>query len=235
MIPTFPYERFFVDSYDTNVAVEWVEHSKQPVEIEIGCNNGWFTSQMAIAWPKRRVLGVEIQEPLARQASRELFALLPSDQCNGLILRHEAPQFLASLSDECVSTVHVYFPTPLKELVGSRSDSMFEEAQTEELDGEKQLVSRMFVDEIYRVLVKDGTFRLVTDKVTNVSDSLANETRRRRWRQVQWQHPFKGSRAEYSHRSLLAKDTIGTTCEREYPLGEKSLKLQLVKSASSRH
>jgi tRNA (guanine-N7-)-methyltransferase len=80
-----------------------------PLDLEIGCGNGFFFNQQVRANPKRNLLGIEIKyKPLVQTVRR-----IKNDNLqNGRGLRFNARAIEAIFSHEELNNAYIYFPDP---------------------------------------------------------------------------------------------------------------------------
>jgi tRNA (guanine-N7-)-methyltransferase len=134
------------------------------VELEIGSSVGSFLIPMALKYPERYFVGVELKHP-----SSHLSALRAARKSlnNGVVINIEAYNYLTKwVPDNAFDVIHIYFPTPF---------------ETEE----PRLFTAEFVAELFRVLKSWGTLRLVTDH-KEYYEQICQLFATKRWWSIGW-------------------------------------------------
>lgn len=124
-------ERWFSDSLD--------------IEIDVGCNGGWFLEQIAARHPETRFIGVEVVESRASDAADRVAR---AQLGNAVVVHAEALEFTRKhVPAGSIRCAHIYFPTPYPKSLGL----------------EHLLLDRDFWGELERVVAYGGWVRMATD------------------------------------------------------------------------
>ncbi len=143
--------------------------SNVALEIDVGSATGLFLRRLATQSPSRNFIGVEIDRIACQMAEKEI---LRYGLKNAGIVNTSAFQFFRGLPNQCVDTMHVYFPTP-----GGSG-----------LTKNRQLVTLDLVNEMHRVLRNFGLVRLVTDH-KEYFDTMLSYLEMDLWWPVEWIAP----------------------------------------------
>lgn len=180
--------------------------SDQCIELEIGCGRGEFLIEIARENPLSRFVGIEIAPEKCREAEQKISEAGIS---NARVVNGEAYEFMVHLPDSCISSVHLYFPSPrgLKEL------------------GLKHWAFTLsFSNEIHRILIPKGTLRIVTSHeryFARMERILKKEFMK--WCSISWIPPLLS----------LREGIVGTPWERKVRKLEYSVfKMQFQKRGS---
>jgi tRNA (guanine-N7-)-methyltransferase len=85
------------------------EKTEQPLDLEIGCGNGFFFAQQVAGYPHRNLLGIELKyKPLVQTVRR----VKSKNQGNGRGVRFHAGYIEGLFSKEELHNVYIYFPDP---------------------------------------------------------------------------------------------------------------------------
>jgi len=113
-----------------------------PIVIEIGFGSGRHLLQRAKEDKNTTFIGIEIHKPSIEQVIKQCKL---QDINNLLILDYDARIFLELLESKSVKTIYLHFPVPWDK------------------KPHRRVISKEFIKECQRVLIKDGTFELRTD------------------------------------------------------------------------
>jgi tRNA G46 methylase TrmB len=168
-------ERWFADGLD--------------VEIDIGCNAGWFLEKIAARHPETRFIGVEVVESRASEAAERV---AQARLGNAVVVHAEALEFTRSkhIPAGSIRCVHIYFPTPYPESLG--------------LD--RLLVESDFWAELERVVAFGGCVRVATDDEVVFGHAVSSFSGGA-WLPVEWTFVNVGQSPGF---------VVGTPCERRY-------------------
>ena len=182
---------------------DWLDAPAIPIEVEIGSASGHFLSRMAAYRPTVRFLGVELNPERCTAAGQRVstFGLK-----NVRIVTSEASALVSSyLRSSSITAVHIYFPTPYPRSIGLAS----------------RLIGPLFVRDLYRILVRGGSARIVTDH-EDYFEHICTSVRTCDWWHVEWDHPLP------THRGQQWR--VGTPCEKFYFDERRRIReIQLVK------
>jgi tRNA (guanine-N7-)-methyltransferase len=172
-LPGSVLERWFGDGLD--------------VEIDVGCNTGWFLEQIAARHPEMRFIGVEVVESRASEAAERVARL-----GNAVVVHAEALEFTRSkhIPAGSIRCAHIYFPTPYPKSLG--------------LD--HLLLESDFWAELERVVAYGGCVRVATDDEVvfrHAVSSFSGDA----WLPVEWTFVDVGQSPGF---------VVGTPCERRY-------------------
>jgi tRNA (guanine-N7-)-methyltransferase len=158
------------------------------VEIDVGCNTGWFLEQIAVRHPERRFVGVEVVEARASEAAERVARARLG---NAVVVHAEALEFTRKhVPAGSIRCAHIYFPTPYPESLGF----------------DHLLLERDFCGELERVVAHGGCVRLATDDegvFRRAVGALSGDA----WLSVEWTFIDVGQSP-----SLV----VGTPCEMRY-------------------
>jgi tRNA (guanine-N7-)-methyltransferase len=116
-----------------------------PVHIEIGSGKGTFIVNQASAQPDVDFLGIEWASKYYRYAIDRVGRWSLK---NVRLLRTDAAMFLTShIHDQSVSCIHLYFPDPWPK----------------KRHHKRRFVNQSNIEQVYRVLVSQGIFKMATD------------------------------------------------------------------------
>ena len=83
--------------------------SQQPLDLEIGCGNGFFFEQEARAFPERNILGIELKyKPLVQTVRR----VRNAGFTNARGIRYHARYIDSLFAPKELSNIFIYFPDP---------------------------------------------------------------------------------------------------------------------------
>jgi tRNA (guanine-N7-)-methyltransferase len=116
-----------------------------PLTLEIGFGNGACLAQMSAAQPETDFIGIEVHRPGVGQL---LMRLEEQGLNNVRVYNHDAIEILQnSLSDDCLSAVHLFFPDPWPKRKHHK----------------RRIVQPEFLDLIADKLISGGYFHAATD------------------------------------------------------------------------
>lgn len=116
-----------------------------PLEVDLGCGDGTFLTQLAAQHPERNFLGIEQMAGRVRSACKKITR---DELTNARILRSELAHAVEQLlPPESVSTFYLLFPDPWPKRRHHR----------------KRVVTEAWLRSIARALTADGVFRIATD------------------------------------------------------------------------
>ncbi len=119
-----------------------------PIEVDLGCGDGSFLVEIAVANPARDFLGIERLIGRVRRAHGKI---TQRDLTNARILRVETSYAVRQmLPANSVSLFHLMFPDPWPKRRHWR----------------RRVVTEDFFTSIHRALAPDGLLRIATDQVT---------------------------------------------------------------------
>lgn len=126
------------------IPASWVEAGAPPLELDIGCHKGLFLVGMAVRFPERNFLGVELQPERVEKTRRKIAA---RRLANAAVVQSGGLEAVEALPTACADCLHVLFPDPWPK---RRHQN-------------RRLVRAPFLEEAGRVLKAEGFLRLVTD------------------------------------------------------------------------
>lgn len=127
------------------VSFETFFQNSNPVELELGFGTGRFITEFSRTHPQVNLFGVEITRKMVYVAANKLFQ---AGLRNVRLLHADGEVFLkAKVADQCLQRVHVYFPDPW----------------VKKRHIKRRIVNRVFLDQVFRVLVPGGRFNFFTD------------------------------------------------------------------------
>lgn len=127
---------------------DWLSAVALPIELEIGSSRGDILCKMARENPGRRYIGIEIDRDKSASALQRAVYTGITNIC---FVNMEAHSCIGEyISSGSLSALHIYFPTPDQRSLGDPSLPY-------------RLFSEAFVRELYRVLIADGSVRMMTD------------------------------------------------------------------------
>jgi tRNA (guanine-N7-)-methyltransferase len=122
------------------------------LELEIGCGLGRFLFERAAARPDVRIVGIEIKAKLAHHVETRRAKL---GLTNALGLFADAREFLArARPDHCVARAYLHFPDPW----------------WKKRHAKRRVLDELFLSEMRRLLLADGTLFVQTDVVERASE-----------------------------------------------------------------
>ena len=142
--PAEKYEFMPVDHFSRHSSEE-IFGNAHSLEIDLGCGDGKFLTEMAQHYPERNFLGVERLLGRVRTVSRKIEEL---GLTNAKVLRLESLYTLEwFLCKDCVSRLHLLCPDPWPKAKHHK----------------RRLVQQPFLTALYDVLVEGGEFLFKTD------------------------------------------------------------------------
>ncbi|HXX42499.1 MAG TPA: tRNA (guanosine(46)-N7)-methyltransferase TrmB [Chthoniobacterales bacterium] len=132
-----------VESYLDHLDLAKIFGRIAPLQVDLGCGDGWFLFQLAEQYPEKNFLGIERLAHRIEKASRKANKI-----GNMRVLRSEtayAVEFL--LPPESVETFHLLFPDPWPKHRHHR----------------RRIVTNHFLSTIHRTLAPNGILRIATD------------------------------------------------------------------------
>jgi tRNA (guanine-N7-)-methyltransferase len=85
------------------------EDSLKPLDLEIGCGNGFFFAQQVASFAERNLLGIELKyKPLVQTVRR----IKDRDLTNGKGIRFHAGYIEGLFEAEEINNIYIYFPDP---------------------------------------------------------------------------------------------------------------------------
>src|SRR5882672_1881675 len=114
------------------------------IEVDIGCGDGELLVRLAARHPCTHFIGVELASGYAHRAASHAVS---RGLRNVTVINGEAAAYIASLAEQSIGALHIYFPTPFPGSIGL-SNRLFDER---------------FAWCAYRVLQAGGILRLITD------------------------------------------------------------------------
>ena len=118
--------------------------NNRPIEIDLGCGKGAFTSALALQFPNINFLGIDYADRWLKKG------ILPEEKAilsNLKYLKTESRQFIAGCPDQSVAVFYLQFPDPWPKR-RHRRRSVFDSS---------------FLTELHRVLNPQGVLHLATD------------------------------------------------------------------------
>ncbi len=127
---------------------EWFAR-EAPLVLEIGCGNGYFLTELAQRHADHNVVGVEIRYKRTVRCAKKLKA---AGLNNGAMCRYHAAYLDDLFADGSLSAIYVNHPDPWPK----------------ERHEKNRLISRWFLEDVVRLLVPGGMFRLKSDFHDNI-------------------------------------------------------------------
>lgn len=128
--------------------VDWVRigENGRPLILDIGFGDGEGLLRTAAADPRRCYVGVEVYR---NGVTKVLRALEAQKLPNVRLIEGDAQAVVATLKEECLDEIHVFFPDPWPKARHHK----------------RRLVQRPFLQEVVRILRRGGVFHMATDWV----------------------------------------------------------------------
>lgn len=164
----------------------------KPLEVDLGCGDGYFVEHMAMLHPERNFLGVE---RLIGRVARTARRIADRKLTNARVLRLESAYTVSwLLPAESVSRLHLLCPDPWPK--------------------KKHIIRRLVNDEEFlsgleRVLKPGGEFLLKTDDEPYFENALESLSQRSAFTKIDWQlDEFPYPETDFERQWLALSKTI---------------------------
>ncbi len=167
---------------------EWFE-SAGDIELEIGCGKGGFLLQRAMAFPEKRLVGIEWANKYFKYAADRMARRGVE---NVRIMRTDAGNFVKNhLPPECLAGLHIYHPDPWPK----------------KRHHKRRLFQPDFVDATVRALASGARWAIQTDHAEYFDEIQALVCPHPSLRQVEFHEPGSGSDGENPQTNFEIKYT----------------------------
>jgi len=134
-------------NYFAPLELEVIYGRRAPLEIDLGCGDGSFLAQIAVANPAHDFLGIERLRGRVNSAKRKIIG---GKLSNARVLRVETSYAVEKLLPAAsVSVFHLMFPDPWPKRRHWR----------------RRIVTRDFLSTVHQALVCGGILRIATDQI----------------------------------------------------------------------
>jgi tRNA (guanine-N7-)-methyltransferase len=145
--PTFLASEIVPGNYFELLDLKPIFGPSAPVEIDLGCGDGTFLTELAQTNPDRDYLGIERLPGRVLQTNGKI---VRGELSNARVLWIETSYAIRyMLESDSVSIFHLMFPDPWPKRRHQR----------------RRIVTKDFFSSIHTALIPDGLFRIVTDQI----------------------------------------------------------------------